>query len=310
MRKYKGIDVGRVVFACLIPILHIAFSESVVVDVIRQYISRLGVPFFFAVSGMFLSKSIEKYGAKAALKRYLIRVGRVLLVWLVVYSPLLIISADSYLKLAQQIVFKTPAFLWYLTSLLFAAIPFCLVQNRKALYAGAVVLYIIGTLFGETYKWLVGGVPQYEEIFLTTRNGIFFGLPLMCIGELTWSFKKKSLPLLIVSGLALVGEITFVGLHAEKLDDRSMYFFLPVFIYALVLMFREWNPQIKGSYLGGISSAIYVMQYGIITIGTMILRRAGLNDTGAMYLVWIAVLVIPTIFYWILRNKRIVKIIF
>lgn len=152
MRKYKGIDVGRVIFACLIPILHIPFSDSMVIDIIRQYISRLGVPFFFAISGMFLSKSIEKFGINAALKRYLIRVGRVLLIWLLIYSPLLIIGADSYLRLFQQILFKTPAFLWYLSSLLFAAIPFCLVKNRKTLYVCAAVLYIFGTIFGETYK--------------------------------------------------------------------------------------------------------------------------------------------------------------
>ena len=294
MRQYKGIDIGRVIFACLIPILHIAFPENIGVNIIRQYISRLGVPFFFAVSGMFLSRSMEKYGTNEALKRYLIRVGRVLLIWLIIYSPLLIMGADSYLNLAQQIIFKTPAFLWYLSSLLFAAIPFCLVRNRKVLYGCAAVLYVFGTLFGETYKWLVGGVQWYENIFLTTRNGIFFGLPLMCVGELTWKAKKKSVLLLIASGLALIAEITFVGLYADKLDDRSMYILLPVFIYALVLMFRDWNPAVDRKYLGGISSAIYVMQYGIITVGTMVLRHFNLNRTNAMWLVYVAVIVVPT----------------
>lgn len=61
MKKYVGIDYGRFIFACLIPLLHIPFSNPVV-NVIAQYISRLGVPFFFGVSGFFLSKSIEKRG--------------------------------------------------------------------------------------------------------------------------------------------------------------------------------------------------------------------------------------------------------
>ena len=157
MRKYKGIDIGRVIFACLIPILHIPFQDNVGIDVVRQYISRLGVPFFFAVSGMFLIKSIEKYGRAEALKKYLIRVGRVLLIWLLIYSPLLIYGAESYEKLVQQIIFKTPAFLWYLTSLLFAAFPFCMVKNRRLLYGSAIILYVFGTLFGDTYRWLLGG---------------------------------------------------------------------------------------------------------------------------------------------------------
>ena len=68
MRKYKGIDIGRLIFACLIPLLHIGMSDQVSF-VVKQYVSRLGVPFFFAVSGMFLSKSIEKSGSAAALKK-------------------------------------------------------------------------------------------------------------------------------------------------------------------------------------------------------------------------------------------------
>lgn len=156
MRKYKGIDIGRVIFACLIPILHIALPQYTVVYIFRQYIARLGVPFFFAVSGMFLTKSIEKRGAATAWKKYSIRIGRILIVWLLIYSPILLVESTSFPSLIQEIFFKTPAFLWYLSSLLFAAIPFCFIKNKKVLYGSAIMLYIIGTLFGESYKWLIG----------------------------------------------------------------------------------------------------------------------------------------------------------
>ena len=155
-----------------------------------------------------------------------------------------------------------------------------------------------------------GGVPQYEAIFLTTRNGVFFGLPLMCVGELTWMAKKKSVVLLVVSGLILATEITLVGMNADRLDDRSMYFALPLFIYALVVMLREWNPSIDVRNFGGISSAIYVMQYGIISVGTIVLKMAGLGGTNAVWLVYIAVIIIPVVFYRIIRNTKLVKIIF
>lgn len=310
MKRHKGIDIGRIFFACLIPILHIPFLDNVLINIIRQYISRLGVPFFFAISGMFLSKSVENNGVNAALKRYLIRVGRILFIWLLIYSPLLIKGADSYQRLIQQILFKTPAFLWYLTSLLVAAIPFCLIKNRKGLYSLAFVLYAFGTLFGDTYKWLLGGLPWYENIFLTTRNGIFFGLPFLCVGELTWKAKRKSVSILIISWLALIAEITIVGAYVNKADDKSMYLLLPPFIFALVLFLRDWRPKIDGRYLGSISSAIYVMQYGIITAGTMALRKINLGETNAMWLVYIMVIAIPIIFFWLLRNTKIVKIIF
>ena len=115
---------------------------------------------------------------------------------------------------------------------------------------------------------------------------------------------------MLVSGIALIAEIAFVGAHAEKMDDRSMYLMLPLFIFALVLLFRDWNPKIDGKYLGGISSAIYVMQYGIITVGTLVFRKLNLTATNVMWLVYIAVVLIPVVFYLLLRDKRIVKIIF
>ena len=154
MRKYKGIDIGRILFACLIPFLHIEFKENDIVDIIRQYFSRLGVPFFFAISGMFLFRSIGKYGYWDAWKKYTKRVGRILLIWIVIYSPFII---HLNLQSIQMLLFKTPAFLWYLTAILVASIPFCLIRNRKVLYIVAFFLYVFGTLFGSTYKWLTGG---------------------------------------------------------------------------------------------------------------------------------------------------------
>lgn len=46
MKNSKSIDIARVIFACLIPLFHIQFSLDIV-DFISQYVSRLGVPFFF-----------------------------------------------------------------------------------------------------------------------------------------------------------------------------------------------------------------------------------------------------------------------
>lgn len=154
MRKYKGIECGRIVSACLIPLLHIPFSNNGFIVILQQYFARIGVPYFYAVSGMFLISSIKKYGNRIALFQYLKRIGRLLLVWLVIYSPI-IIRFDLYA--IQQLIFRTPAYLWYLTGLLVAALPFCLVKNRKALFACALILYFSGTLLGESYKWLVGG---------------------------------------------------------------------------------------------------------------------------------------------------------
>lgn len=307
MRKYKGIDIGRLIFACLIPLLHIGMTDPVSFAVM-QYISRLGVPFFFAVAGMFLSRSIEKNGGVEALKKYAMKIGRMLLIWLAIYLPILMRRQGGVT--IQEILFKTPAYLWYLTALLAAAVPFCLIKDRNSLYIVSAFLFVIGTVFGDTYRWLVGGVQRYEQIFLTTRNGIFFGLPLMCVGDLTWKKEKASIPGLIISGSLLAAEITFVGMHADPSDDRSMYLMLPLFIFYLILILREWNPKVDNSYMGGISTAIYVMQFGLITVALKAAGFVGVSSTIAQWIAWIMVIIIPTGLYLVFRKTRVSKILF
>ena len=307
MRKYKGIDIGRLVFACLIPILHIGFSGTGI-EIARQYVSRLGVPFFFVVAGMFLIKSIEKKGGTTALKQYTSKIGRMLLIWLVIYLPILLMRQERVT--VQEILFKTPAFLWYLTGLLIASVPFCLFRNRTVLLYIAIVLYIVGTIFSESYKWLIGGFPAYESIFLTTRNGFFFGLPLMCVGEQTWKRKSKSILRFVLFGSLLIAEITLVGLHTLPVDDRSMYFFLPLFMFELVLLFREWNPKINTQYCGAISSAIYLMQFGIITVVMKAGEIIGVQSLWIYIITWFCVCIVPTVFYVLLRKTKIVRILF
>jgi serine/alanine racemase len=197
MRKYRGIDIGRLIFACLIPLLHIGMS-GIVPFAIKQYVSRLGVPFFYAVSGMFLIKSIERKGAFAAMKHYAFRISKMLIIWLAIYLPILLLRQEGVTL--KEILFKTPAYLWYLTGLIIATVPFCLIKNRKALLCTSLLLYAFGTIFGETYSTFTGGLPIYESIFITTRNGIFFGLPMMCIGESTWNQEKTSHVGLLISG--------------------------------------------------------------------------------------------------------------
>ena len=151
--RYSGIDIFGVVFACLIPLLHISLPLTLPVYIIRQYISRFGVPFFFAVSGMFLSRTIKERGNLMAMKNQLFRIGKMLILWVCIYAPLF--SRGKYT--INEYLFLTPGYLWYLSAIFFAIIPFCLFGKTKVKYAIAVGLYFIGTFFGGNYQWLSGG---------------------------------------------------------------------------------------------------------------------------------------------------------
>lgn len=89
-----------------------------------------------------------------------------------------------------------------------------------------------------------------------------------------------------------------------------MYITLPGFIYCLVIAFRNWNPNVNTAHLGGISSAIYVMQFGIITVIVKAAQFANVSDEWISWLAWFAVIIIPAGLYILLRREKTVKILF
>lgn len=302
-REYTGIEVFRFLFACLIPLLHIGFTDVYVIDILRQYVSRLGVPFFFSVSGMFLGAKLRDSNfskGKYILCRYIKKIGIILLFWMAIYTPLIIKTEGFSLK---EFVFRTPGFLWYLTSLIIASIPFCLLKKRTVLFATSALLYIFGTIFGDTYGQLFGLYPVILKTIITTRNGLFFGLPMMCIGELAWGGGKSNIKL-VLSGLLLFLEITLVGAW-DIAYDRSMYLFLPLFILYLLRIIKDWNPTIE-CRLGKISSLIYLMQYGIITMTTIFIG----NSNMICSLCYILVIVIPIVLYYSIKENKWTSILF
>lgn len=229
-----------------------------------------------------------------------------LCIWFCIYFPLFRISNYSI----NEYLFLTPGYLWYLSSMLFAILPFCLIKRRLVKYSFAAILLFVGTFFGENYQWISGGgTGLYWKIFISTRNGLFFTFPLMCIGEMVWKTRRSIYNLIIASILTIV-EISYTGLHVSDNADRSMYFLLPILILFFLAFIKEWNPQIRKVSLAGYSSAIYLMQYGLICIGQKILRILGLINLCWNWIIYIWVLIVPVVFYNLLQNKRISKIIF
>ncbi|MBQ9859232.1 MAG: hypothetical protein IJO76_00955 [Clostridia bacterium] len=306
-QNLTGIDVGKFVFACLIPFLHISFGGSPVKEIFSQYFARLGVPFFFVVAGMLLAKSVRMRSSKEALSRFEKKNGRLLLTWIILYSPIMVVYEGLNLGLAQKVVFQTPGYLWYLTAMLVAAIPFCLVRGRRVLYVVAGVLYVAGTLFGDTYQWLTGGMPAwYEAIFLTTRNGLLFALPMLCVGErIATGETPRHLPVkLVASVVLLVGEIFLVRSKASPDADCSMYLLLPVVIYYVVAGLRTWNPQIDTRFIRGASTAIYLLQYGIIAVGKKAFEILSFPMHIGGWIIYVAVIAGGCIVYALFRRNK------
>lgn len=163
-KNYTGVDICKLFFALVIPFLHIQFSVEGI-SILQQYISRLGVPLFFAASGFFLSQKLNdlEYRGTTRIKillGYEKRIARITLVWVLIYMPFFVHLYGFNPDLLQKLVFKTPGYLWFLVALLFAAIPFCLVKNRFVLYIISLILFVFGTLFSDSYSWLTRGVAS------------------------------------------------------------------------------------------------------------------------------------------------------
>lgn len=115
---------------------------------------------------------------------------------------------------------------------------------------------------------------------------------------------------LLITTILLFAEITFVSAHVSSDADRSMYFFLPLFTLFFVSAVREWNPKIPPIDLAGYSSAIYLMQYGLIWAGSKVLSVLHLTDSYWNWTVYILVLTAPVVFYCLIGKRKAARILF
>lgn len=137
-------------------------------------------------------------------------------------------------------------------------------------------------------------IGWYARIFLSTRNGLFFAFHAQAI-----DYDNPT-----------VCRNTFVSAHVSSDADRSMYFFLPLFTLFFVSAVREWNPKIPPIDLAGYSSAIYLMQYGLIWAGSKVLSVLHLTDSYWNWTVYILVLTAPVVFYCLIGKRKAARILF
>lgn len=224
--NYWTLDFLKYFLAILVIIRHIGqsffSSDSLFVKLFSCSISPIAVPTFFAVSGFLL---FRKPVSASVLKKQLLRIIKLYLVWTLVFSPLIILNAiksDSFtmwlLKFLKNFLFSGSYYhLWFLPSL---AVAICLIFfiSKKIKHNGILLmiglfLYMIGTLV-DTYHFISPFFEWelYKEFFLTTRNGLFFGFFFVAVGKtiaqnqtIIKKMKTRFLCVLIVIVLFMLG---------------------------------------------------------------------------------------------------------
>lgn len=274
-------------------------------------IGRLVVPYFFIVSGFFYGRKVLLNEPVKADIHFLIAFLRKILliyvVWTLIFLPFQFVewwkSGDSWtywLTYIQEVVFKGSYYpLWYLTGLLFAtAFSYALYKllKPKVVMAITFILFVIGAMMNSYYHvlHLDGRFETYYDIFLTTRNGLFFGSFFVSLGIY---LSKREAPLSARWNLRLsIVSLILLTIEVFSLREFSfsrgidMWFFAIPTTYFLFRWLQQLHmkDRIYFAYFRPLSLLMYVSH------GLFIIQFSHLLDVNS--LLYFAVVLSGTLF--------------
>ena len=233
--QYYGLDLLKFLMALLVAARHVIQiyypAESRWRLVIGNWLSNLAVPVFFVIAGFLLFKKLTNTDW-TIIRRYVCRILKLYILWCIIYWPIDIYnwhqSGEPVLKTIlfyfQSFLFSsTITQLWYLPALATA----CLIvwAGYKAglkiwmLLLLTSLLFIFGCSCNNQYflehspRKIQEFIHWYAPIFLTTRNGLFYGSLYVTLG-LWFSKKQWHMPPL----LAAAGSLIFLGVMYKEVS--------------------------------------------------------------------------------------------
>ena len=247
---YPSLDIMKFIMAMLILTQHTSNEWAHSTGLVHAFfgLGNFAVPFFFACSGfLFFSKlnALNREEQKAYYKKWSLRIGKMYLVWSLIYFVFVFIGwlnkgltweqPLSYIHGA--IVFTTYATIWFLPAL-WVGVSVCYLMkrhfSRKALFISMLLLMIVGNLFC-SYSNVLTAAPAissfndwYMKVFLTWRNGLFNGAPYVFIGLLIAegmgakiSLRSNLLLTVIFCGAFLVEAFMITRYHLSSVTDMG-----------------------------------------------------------------------------------------
>lgn len=209
---FPSIDMMRILCAILVISIHTRpFEEygSTARLIFQQILPRVAVPFFFAVSGYFLSSSLFKKREFAVIVKYLKRIIFTYTLWTILYFltviPSITTGKEQFITALKRLlinffIFGSYYHLWYFPALIFSVIVFAFfykISKLNFLVYFSIVMYMIGVL-GVSYIKIGNGIPLLNNLydssyFMPLRRMLFMGLPFFVLGYLIY----KLIPYLI-----------------------------------------------------------------------------------------------------------------
>lgn len=266
--RYQGFDILKVLMAYCVAERHLLqflmLEEGALEWLIVRGLSSMAVPLFFVMSGFFLFRKLDGTGDFKRVRDYAIRIIRLYVIWSVIYFPLDLyygciapgLPVGPWMKYyVRAFLFCSNAFpLWYLPALA-CAVLFIWFLNRsnirtELILAAGAVLYVYACIVDNYHVnvYLTGFLKQfsrwYTNIFMTTRNGFFYGTYFVGLG--LYLAKKKYRPTLLMS---IAGSVLSVGIalfEAKKLDPVNMLMSSMLVAYFVFCLFEKFRFEGDG----------------------------------------------------------------
>lgn len=269
-RNFAAIDIAKYVSALLVVCIHTYpfYEISETLNTFwMQTVCRIAVPFFFTTSGyFFFRKWVESDEENIEnLRHYLFRLFKIYGIWTVLYLPYTIwdhykagfsiVGFASYIR--DFFLNGSYYHLWFLPALMLGTvIVFWLYKEKGLMFTlkVSIGLYVVGYLIN-VYTPIWESIPGisflfafFTKVFVTARNGIFFGPAFIALGLLM--SKTNRLPSKVslmgfgVSFVVVVLEVVIYNALGILRDLTSMYIALIPAVYFLV----NWLLTIKLPY--------------------------------------------------------------
>lgn len=259
---FWSFDVLKVFLAVIVVIRHCAQSfwptDSIFYIAVVNMLSPVAVPTFFALSGFLLFRK------SVTIQRLVLQIKRILklyLVWTIVYLPLTAYSAWKTPEISiekhlftyfQNFLFSGSHYhLWFLPALASSLLLVWFLDKHVSQRTQCILvtsLFLIGAIV-QNFAFLLPDafLPVYNlycRIFITTRNGLFFGCLFVWIGKyfsracqnLNPALLKKSRLILLLSLLGLIVEGFILSKVHETFVVDMLFAAVPFVILLLKLV--------------------------------------------------------------------------
>lgn len=308
---YYGVDFFKLVCAFLIVLMH-SYCRDIKGPVghwMFSLLPQVAVPYFFVVSGFFLTKGMMSHQAdvKGYVRKYFIRLFKLYVFWSVATLPLSWMCIEAahgdypfYLKciylVRMFLISGSLGIYWYILSMLYVTIVFYYCEKYhkiKWMYAIAVLLWIVGLTYDSRYNTGSGIYTFIHVVFSSTRNFLNVGLLYMSVGHYLAKHKINiSLPWTIV--------IVIVTWILKYYDSALLHVPFGNILIATSLFLLAQKLQMKwlapySLHVRKLSTAIYLGQFPFLLVFDFYLLKGTLLDFS------LAVLFCVTLYFLVIK---------